>query len=236
MSSLIDWLGRMGITIFVQGPPPMNTMSEIVEGDRDRLIGLANRGIALKGEESDDPEPASLQVRVGQCWALEDKVLEITGFTSDRAEYLEWTPSQNIILPGVGLGVDPSDGHRKYQKGHGTDLSISLSELGNSRILVERSPNFISTEREIVPSATGLKIIEKESLSSTIVGVRNRIPATHRPLSILGPDDLSFLDGYQFESIYTDGSWSKENSLSSLLLGNGSIKSCCSHHPWYDFD
>ena len=38
------------------------------------------------------------------------------------------------------------------------------------------------------------------------------------------PNDLSFLDGYHFKALYTDGSWTNDNTLSSLLLGNGKVK------------
>ncbi len=114
---------------------------------------LADRGIAIKGEESTDPALTPLQVRVRQCWTLEGKALGVTGFTPDRAEYLESTKAQDIILPGVELTVDPSDGHRRY------DLSIPLSDLTLSRILVELVPDQITTERTILPSDTGLEIV-----------------------------------------------------------------------------
>ena len=68
LSSLVAWLSRMGIEIRVQGPPSMNPASELIDGSIEERINLANRGIALIGENSDNQEPASLQLRVGQCW------------------------------------------------------------------------------------------------------------------------------------------------------------------------
>ena len=62
MTSLIAWLGKMGLSIHVNGPTAPNSSSELVSGDRDRFVGLANRGIALVGEESSDPTPASLML------------------------------------------------------------------------------------------------------------------------------------------------------------------------------
>ena len=90
----------MGLHIYIQGLPSPNPASELVTGDRNRLIQLADRGIALVGEESCEPNPTSIKVRVGQCWAVADKVLEVTGFTESHAEYLEWTPAQPQLLPG----------------------------------------------------------------------------------------------------------------------------------------
>ena len=82
MTSLVAWLGKMGIQITVQGPLAPGPYSELVTGDHDRLVSLVDRGIALTGEESNDPSLLPVQVRVGQCWEYGDKVLEITGFNS----------------------------------------------------------------------------------------------------------------------------------------------------------
>ncbi len=90
MSSLIAWLARMGLSIYVQGPPTPSPHSDLVSGDRDRLILLADRGIALVGEESNDTALLPVQVRVGKCWEDDGKVCEITGFDTESAEYLEW--------------------------------------------------------------------------------------------------------------------------------------------------
>ncbi len=114
MTSLVAWLGKMGIQIMVQGPAAPGPHSELVSGDRDRLVSLADRGIALVGEESTVSSLLPVQVRVGQCWELGDRVVEITGFNSLGAEYLEWTPSQSTLLPGMELVVDPSDDYAKY--------------------------------------------------------------------------------------------------------------------------
>ena len=92
LSSLTSWLARMGLEIMVHGPPPINPSSELIEGDATRRVELANRGIALVGEESEDSSLIPIQLRVGQCWALNGKVLEVAGFNGNGADVLEWTP------------------------------------------------------------------------------------------------------------------------------------------------
>ncbi len=66
MTSLIAWLGKMGLSIHVNGPTAPNPSSELVYGDRDRLISLANRGIVLVGEESSDPP----HLAAGKSWIM----------------------------------------------------------------------------------------------------------------------------------------------------------------------
>jgi hypothetical protein len=53
--------------------------------------------------------------------------------------------------------------------------------------------------------------------------VRNRSPLIYRPDEGCDCDDLSFLKDLFISAIYTDGSWSRSNTLSSLLLGNGTV-------------
>jgi hypothetical protein len=71
LSSLVAWLSRMGIEIRVQGPPSVNPASELIDGSIEERLKLANRGIALIGENSEDQALTSLQLRVGQVQALQ---------------------------------------------------------------------------------------------------------------------------------------------------------------------
>jgi hypothetical protein len=56
MTSLIDWLAKMGLQIVVQGPPPCHEGAVALTGDKGRRINLYDRGIALAGEESTSDE------------------------------------------------------------------------------------------------------------------------------------------------------------------------------------
>ena len=89
MSSLISWLSRMDLVIIVQGDPSPSLQSDLTSGDIPGRHELFGRGIALVGEESLDPLPTSIQLRAGQCWVSNNKVLEIVGFTPQGAQYLE---------------------------------------------------------------------------------------------------------------------------------------------------
>ncbi len=75
MTSLTAWLSKMGVQIVIQGPPAPGPSSELITGDRERRVNLADRGIALVGEESNDQSLLPVQVRVGQCWARSMRVL-----------------------------------------------------------------------------------------------------------------------------------------------------------------
>ena len=152
-----------------------------------------------------------------------DKVLEVTGFNENGAEYLEWTPAQPVLIPGIALEVDTSQNYMKYQVGHGTRLTVSLAELSLSRALIERSPDFLVPTREIVEVQDALAIRKIDTLTSRIVNVRNRFPDVHRPNATAVASGLQYFKDLRILSIYTDGSWSRQDTISSLLLGNGKV-------------
>ena len=129
MTSLVSWLKNMGLVITVQGDEADSWESEIIEDNLEGRISRHERGVVLKGEDSLEEQLLPVEMRVGQCWEIDSKVLEITGFTSDGAEYLEWTPTQNTIAAESILNVDTTDNYAKYPTGLGTSLSISLAAL-----------------------------------------------------------------------------------------------------------
>ena len=130
----------MGLVITIQGDEADSWESEIIEDNLQGRTSRHERGVVLKGEDSLEEQPLPIEIRVGQCWELDSKVLEITGFTPNGAEYLEWTPTQNTIAAESILYVDTSDNYAKYPTGLGTSLSISFAALSNSKKLIERAP------------------------------------------------------------------------------------------------
>ena len=223
MSSLIEWLDLMGLVITVQGPPSINGQSDLIEGDILRRMDLYSRGISLTGEESLDPEPTDIQLRAGQCWLVKGKVLEVLGFDHEKADYLEWTPAGSTLFTGLPLVVDESNNYEKYARGLGSDLQIPLSVLAKSDALVERSPDTIEKKTVLVEDGVSLRIEERQFLQSKVVRVRNRTPIVLPPPPLPDPCSLSELDSLYIHAIYTDGSWSKTDTLGSLLLSNGKV-------------
>ena len=165
-------------------------------------------------------------MRVGQCWELDSKVLEITGFTSSGAEYLEWTPTQNTIAAESILYVDTSDNYAKYPTGLGTSLSISLAALSNSKKLIERAPDKIELRSLIIPGPDHDDIVTRDTLTAKISQIRNRnpIPPKGNQKRDPRPTTLTALEDIYFHTAYTDGSWARTDTIASLLLGNGEIK------------
>jgi hypothetical protein len=108
----------------------------------------------------------------------------------------------------------------------GSNTKIIIDEIRTSRILVERSPDKICITHSISPTDNS-QISSKEVLSSTVVATRRSIPTHYLPVN----DDRSLPSGFDkirdffFHTVYTDGSWAKQHTLSSLLLNTSKIKS-----------
>ena len=112
MSSLVTWLSKTGLCIEVQGPSLLLADGIDIETTYQRDL-LQTRGIVLAVEDSSSSSLLPLPLRVGQCWALDGKVLEIVGFRQFDAECLEWTPASSLSL-GVELSVKTDDNHSKF--------------------------------------------------------------------------------------------------------------------------
>ena len=83
MTSLVTWLAKMGLVITVQGGEAEAWQSELIQDDLPQRAARHERGVVLKGEDSHEDSHLQIEARVGQCWELEGKVLEITGFLGD---------------------------------------------------------------------------------------------------------------------------------------------------------
>ena len=71
------------------------------------MIDFVNRGVALSGEDSLDPTPTTIQIRVGQCWAMKDKARESfydTYFPDDIPD--EWSLAERAKSHGRGASAD----------------------------------------------------------------------------------------------------------------------------------
>ena len=51
------------------------------------------RGIVLRAELHEDGE---IPIRVGQCWEVQGKAVEILGFRGDEVEIMNWECGQSI--------------------------------------------------------------------------------------------------------------------------------------------
>jgi hypothetical protein len=105
----------------------------------------------------------------------------------------------------------------------GSEVKITMVELLESVILVERSPDKVISTHKIAQEGPALNIVELEALSSTVVTTRNRRLALPPPSAPHLPSGMEKIESLYFHSIYTDGSWTKTYSLPSLLLNSGSI-------------
>jgi hypothetical protein len=221
VTSLVTWLSKIGLCIEVQGPSPSDEPSKFIADDLPVRHSLYARGVALQGENDLDTNYTPIPLRAGQCWGLRGKVYEIIGFSGDSAECLEWSPPSLPLQVGSALTVDNRDDFFLYAKGLGSDCKINISDLSRSRELVERTKDTIESFHSISEEGNNLSIVKTERLHSKIVGIRNRIPqcvsSTHTPELL----ELEKIRRLHCHAIYTDGSRSTRNTISSLLLGSG---------------
>ena len=80
-------------------------------------------------------------------------------------------------------------------------------------------------KRPIIVSTGGLdQIISRDTLTSEISCIRNRSPKFNPPRSKPASVAHKGLESIYFNTVYTDGSWARSNTVASLLLGNGRVK------------
>ena len=222
ITSLSEWLEKMGLFIEVQGLDDTSPPSTQVTGDRARRVHLFDRGVSLEEEISDLPALTPIPIRIGQCWLLGGLVHEIVSIGPDYVESLEWTPADPLLSPGSHLTIDTKNDYCLYSKGQGSDNKVLFKDLMKSCTLVERSPDCIKSSLD--KRAAFIDIVWRELLSSTVSMTRSRRPSLPCA-SVLKPLPQSgLIDNLYFHSIYTDGSWSKRHSLSTLLLNEGSVE------------
>ena len=216
----------MGLVITVQGDEAEAWQSELISDDLPSRMNRYGRGTALKGEDSHDSEHLQIEARVGQCWEVDGKALEITGFKKDSVEYLEWSATGNTLAVGGPLFVDTSDNYAKYPMGLGTNLTISKEDLSHSVKLIEREPEPRTMEKRsiVVSDDNRDQIVTRDTLTSKISGIRNRSPKFNPPRVKPPSTSHKELENIHFDAVYTDGSWSRTDTVSSLLLGCGAIK------------
>ena len=66
--------------------------------------------------------------------------------------------------------------------------------------------------------------LSKETFTSNISGIRNRSPKFNQPRVKPPSTAHRGLESIHFNAVYTDGSWARTDTVASLILGNGTVK------------
>jgi hypothetical protein len=103
------------------------------EDDIEGRIAFNGRGISLRSELSSSSETT---LRIGQCWRIGDKNLEILAFQGDLVEYMDW---RCVKESGQGaiLYVSPEGDYEGYPTGMGGRKTIDANAFRDSVLLVE---------------------------------------------------------------------------------------------------
>ena len=213
LSSLIEWLNKLGIKMQVNGMLFQGNGSQILANTSspDDNYSNFNRGIVLNGEDGHpsnvfDPIP----LRIGQCWQLGEEIVEILGFKNENAEVLRWVPSAGKVKIGATIIVLKVNDYRNYPTGLGSRVTVKLTNLMTANTLVERSHDTLGGE-----SCT---------LRSRVVELRLRTPSdSPRLFPPMSSPGCGIWKGPPPTAIFTDGSWKEKHTLGSFLLNKGEV-------------
>jgi hypothetical protein len=86
----------------------------------------------------------------------------------------------------------------------GTETKISIAEMIESRILVERTPDAVGSTHKILHKEDSLDIVKLDVLTSTISYTRPRCPSPPITSENTSPKGMSEFEGFFSHSIYAD--------------------------------
>jgi hypothetical protein len=139
LSSLVRWLKTIGLRIRVgYGETDGWELACECEQDLEARIEMNTRGIVLRAELGEDN---NIPIRVGQCWEVNGRALEILGFRGQDIEIMEWECSYNVR---VGESMKVLEGNRPS----GSILMSRDEFLEGSRNLIELSVDEVTKKGE----------------------------------------------------------------------------------------
>jgi len=196
LSALVEWLKEVNIRIRVgTGSAKEWEPVEKYESEINKRISLNARGIVLRSELE---EGGRAPLRTGQCWLLNERVVEILGFNATGVEIMYW---DNIKGIEVGRWVEVMDDkcdtvRQGYPTGAGGRNTITKEDLMRSKALVELEVD---------------KFTKKGTVKSRVAAIRKiESMETVKTIPYYMKDDSARWNGAKVTHIYTDGSYKEE--------------------------
>jgi len=202
LSSLVRFLKSIGLRIRVgYGEEDGWELACKMEQDVDKRTEMNRRGIVL---ESELHEGGNIPIRIGQCWEVEGRAIEILGFRGGDIEIMEWECG---ILVEVGKKMKVLEENRPKGIGGSTLMDRQRFVTGATH-LVELGLD------EVTEGGEG------DLVCTTVARRRNK--AIERRVKIPGylSKEWAMWGGGIFTHIYTDGSYKEEADWGEYLLGD----------------
>ena len=205
LTSLIQWLDEVGLAIHLPGliyNSPLSLWVKFREpkGRRPgkpecyRMAGEFN-GWELEGKK--------IPVRIGQHWEIKGGLFEITSLSDHRAEGLRWMGQSNRPRKDATLKLVEGE-----MEGAGSGGSIPIREL-------------LKAGRLGIVEKGSMRVKDKVKKVSQMLRRTPEIPRPSNPPFI---GSWGVFEGFEFDTVYTDGSWKESCSLREFLGGISDIK------------
>ena len=210
MDSLVHKLKEVGLRLRVgwrnEGPIEYAVASEEDIGCRK---DLSCRGISLKSELEGT---GVVRLRIGQCWKVRGRLLEILAYRGDNIEYMEWT---HVGAQGQGgiLCVSPINSYERYPTGMGGRITM------DRELFVSGCSHLLELGKDWTDKVDGKEVLMCRLLKEKVARVAALTPPPHD----LG-DSWAKWAGGTIKHIYTDGSFTSKKTLGQFLLGTPSLK------------
>jgi len=159
----------------------------------------------MKGEQrSQIMQTEHIPVRSGQHWEIKGGLLEVRSIKGDSVQCVRWMGQGNHQRIGAKVTAVEAD-----IKGASSGYNVGIDEL-------RKSTRLAITHRGLPNSRSRTKIIQD------MIERRPQIATPTYPPFMKLPETLTDL---AFDTMYTDGSWRKTETLRELLSGGGKIYS-----------
>jgi len=195
VTSLIQWLDEVGLAIHLPWLVYNSPFAHWVRvGNSGRRTRGPNPHLVMEGEV-DRPENRGkgIPIRVGQSWVVEGGVFEISSISRNSVEGVKWN----------GLGKRLVEGAVVTREGTYEVTSVPTNVLRkiNKIGLMEDMPKRVKGKAKRVR-----RLLEREPMNPTL---------TVPPYA--GREGL--FEGFEFDEVYTDGSWKEKVTTRSFLSG-----------------
>ncbi len=127
ITSLVEWLRGMRLGVKTCGKRRgVVFAADRAKGRRER-IDMNRRGIVTRDEGDEGVEGCEVDLRVGQCWKVENEIWEIVGFNEEGCEVVKWEGKE--IKENNRVKINKRDGYSGYPTGMGSATMVARGSI-----------------------------------------------------------------------------------------------------------